>query len=71
MEHLLRRVGFEVQALYGDFFRQELRDESSEMIWIARNGQRMEQKHSEGYARHPVEPGEFDIEETEPAWGEE
>jgi ubiquinone/menaquinone biosynthesis C-methylase UbiE len=39
MEHLLKRVGFEVEAIYGDFFRQELRDESSEMIWIARNGQ--------------------------------
>lgn len=38
MEHLLRRVGFEVEALYGDFLRQALRDESSEMIWIARNG---------------------------------
>ena len=30
----------------------------------------MEQKHEEGYARHPVEPGEFDVWETEQAWGE-
>jgi len=36
MEHLLARVGFAVEAVYGDFFRQELRDESSEMIWVAR-----------------------------------
>lgn len=30
----------------------------------------MEQKHAEGYARHPVEPGEFDVWEAEQAWGE-
>lgn len=38
MEHLLARVGLAVEAVYGDFFRQELRDESSEMIWVARSG---------------------------------
>lgn len=37
MEHLLKRAGFEVDDVYGDFFRQELQDESSEMIWVARN----------------------------------
>jgi ubiquinone/menaquinone biosynthesis C-methylase UbiE len=36
MEHLLARAGFEVEALYGDFYRQELQDTSSEMIWVAR-----------------------------------
>jgi ubiquinone/menaquinone biosynthesis C-methylase UbiE len=36
MEHLLARVGFAVEAIYGDFFRQALRDESTEMIWVAR-----------------------------------
>jgi hypothetical protein len=30
----------------------------------------MERKHAEGYARHPVEPGEFDGWEKEQAWGE-
>jgi len=39
MEHLLARVGFAVEAVYGDFFRQELRDESSEMIWVVRSQQ--------------------------------
>lgn len=29
----------------------------------------MEKKHAAGYARHPVEPGEFDVWETEQAWG--
>jgi hypothetical protein len=37
MEHLLARAGFTVAALYGDFLRQEFRDESSEMIWVARS----------------------------------
>ena len=32
---------------------------------------KMEQRHAEGYARHPVEPGEFDLWETEQPWGEQ
>jgi ubiquinone/menaquinone biosynthesis C-methylase UbiE len=36
MEHLLRRVEFQVEAIYGDFFRNALSDESSEMIFVAR-----------------------------------
>jgi ubiquinone/menaquinone biosynthesis C-methylase UbiE len=36
MEHLLARTGFVVEALYGDFFGQELRDDHSEMIFFAR-----------------------------------
>ena len=35
MEHLLARTGFKVEALYGDFFRQELQDTSPDMIWVA------------------------------------
>lgn len=36
MVHLLARVGLEVEGLYGDFCRGELRDESTEMVWVAR-----------------------------------
>jgi hypothetical protein len=36
MEHLLARAGFAVTGLYGDFFRGEFRDDSSDMIWVAR-----------------------------------
>jgi SAM-dependent methyltransferase len=36
MEHLLARTGFEVQAVYGDFFGGELQDNSSEMVWVSR-----------------------------------
>ena len=28
----------------------------------------MERRHAKGYARHPVEPGEFDAWEAEQAW---
>jgi SAM-dependent methyltransferase len=36
MEHLLARVGFSMEAVYGDFFRHALADDSSDMIWVAR-----------------------------------
>jgi ubiquinone/menaquinone biosynthesis C-methylase UbiE len=36
MEHLLKRAGFEVSQVYGDFERQELRDDSPHMVWLAR-----------------------------------
>jgi len=36
MEHLLRRVGFEIEALYGDFYRAPLDSKSTEIIWVAR-----------------------------------
>lgn len=35
MEHVLARVGFAVDALYGDFSRHPLADNSSDMIWVA------------------------------------
>ena len=36
MEHLLARAGFEIEALYGDFFGGDFQDSSPEMVWIAR-----------------------------------
>ncbi len=35
MEHLLARVGFTVDAVYGDFSRHPLADDSSDMVWVA------------------------------------
>lgn len=35
MEHVLRRAGFRVDNLYGDFFRHPLEDKSASMIWVA------------------------------------
>jgi SAM-dependent methyltransferase len=37
MEHMLRRVGFEVAAVYGDFYKHSLAGNSEQMIWVARN----------------------------------
>ena len=34
MEHLLARVGFEILAVYGDFLKHELNNDSSEMIYV-------------------------------------
>ncbi len=31
---------------------------------------KLEQQHAEGYAKHPVAPSEFDVWESEQAWGE-
>lgn len=36
MEHLLARAGFEIEALYGDFFGSPFQDLSPEMVWVAR-----------------------------------
>ncbi len=32
--------------------------------------EKLEQQHAKGYAKHPVRPSEFDVWETEQAWGE-
>ena len=37
MEHLLIRTGFNVEAIYGDFDGQALENDSSELIWVARD----------------------------------
>jgi len=37
MEHLLTLTGFEIEEIYGDFSREELTDESTEMVWVAKN----------------------------------
>lgn len=37
MEHLLARMGFEGRVVYGDFFKNPLEENSSEMIWLAGN----------------------------------
>lgn len=36
MEHLLALTGYEVEALYGNFHREPLDDESGSMIWVAK-----------------------------------
>ena len=36
MEHLLTLTGFDVEEVYGDFSREELIDEATEMVWVAK-----------------------------------
>jgi len=36
MVHLLRRTGYVIDAVYGDFFRHELQKDSSEMVWVVK-----------------------------------
>lgn len=36
MEHLLARAGFQIDAVFGDFLRSPLQDDSTEMIWLVR-----------------------------------
>ena len=36
VEHLLARVGFEIETVYGDFYKSELTDSSPSMIWVAK-----------------------------------
>ena len=38
IECLFRLTGFEIEALYGDFFRAPFTDESTEMIYVLRKG---------------------------------
>ena len=37
MEHLLKRAGFSIEAVYADFFKNELSRDSDQMIWIVKN----------------------------------
>ena len=34
------------------------------------NDREMEKRHAEGYRKNPVEPGEFDLWEGDPSWGD-
>jgi SAM-dependent methyltransferase len=36
MEHLLKRTGYKIKAVYGDFYKEALTDESDQMIWVAK-----------------------------------
>jgi metal-responsive CopG/Arc/MetJ family transcriptional regulator len=47
------------------FIREALR-QAMEYYRVAE----LERQHAAGYARHPVEPGEFDLWQDEQQWGE-
>ncbi len=37
-ETFLERTGFVIESVYGDFFRHDLQNDSSDMVWVARRG---------------------------------
>jgi metal-responsive CopG/Arc/MetJ family transcriptional regulator len=67
-EPLLDQVDKAIQAL--DTTRSAfIRDALQLKLWQLRIDE-LERKHAEGYARHPVEPGEFDVWEAEQEWSQ-
>ena len=36
MEHLLDRAGYTIEAVFGDFFKRPLLDDSPSMVWLAK-----------------------------------
>jgi hypothetical protein len=67
-ESLLRRVDKTIQNLgvgRSEFIRHALETALRDLA-IAE----MERQHEEGYRHHPIEPGEFDVWESEQAWGD-
>lgn len=68
-EPLLAQVDQVIQDL--DITRSAFIREALQLALRQYKIARMEQQHAEGYARHPVEPGEFDVWESEQAWDEQ
>lgn len=66
-EPLLAEVDQVVQTL--NTTRSAFIREALELALQRHTTAEREKKHAEGYARHPVEPGEFDVWEDEQAWG--
>jgi Arc/MetJ-type ribon-helix-helix transcriptional regulator len=67
-EPLLSEVDRVIQSL--DTTRSAFIREALQLALWQHKVAEMERKQAEGYARHPVEPGEFDGWDDEQAWGE-
>ena len=67
-EPLLAEVDRAIQAL--NTTRSAFVRDALQLALRQRKIADMERQHAEGYARHPVEPGEFDVWVEEQAWGE-
>lgn len=67
-EELLARVDRAVQALGTS--RSAFARSAFRMALEQLREQELERQHRHGYARFPVEPGEFDIWEDEQDWGD-
>jgi metal-responsive CopG/Arc/MetJ family transcriptional regulator len=67
-EHLAHEVDRTVEKLgttRSGFTRDALRDALAKI-----DREELERRHRQGYERHPVRPGEFDVWEDEQAWVE-
>ncbi len=62
MDEMARRMGTSRSGLV----RTAVRDALDR--WRARE---LEERHRKGYERHPVRPGEFDMDESRLSWGDE
>jgi metal-responsive CopG/Arc/MetJ family transcriptional regulator len=60
------RVSKELCTTRSAFARKALRD-----ALVRYSLEQQEQKHRQGYERHPISPDEFLVWETEQAWGDE
>lgn len=67
-ESLLAEVDRAVDAL--NISRSAFIREALQLALWQYTIQELEGKHAEGYARHPVEPDEFDVWEAEQVWSE-
>ena len=68
-EPLLAEVDRVIQAL--DTTRSAFIREALQLALRRHKIAKMERQQAEGYARHPVEPGEFDVWVAEQAWAEQ
>jgi Arc/MetJ-type ribon-helix-helix transcriptional regulator len=66
-EPLLIQVDQAIQAL--NTTRSAFIREAILLALRQQKTRKLEQQQAEGYTRHPVEPGEFDIWESEQVWG--
>jgi metal-responsive CopG/Arc/MetJ family transcriptional regulator len=60
------RISKELHTTRSAFARKALRD-----ALVRYEEQRLEEKHRQGYLRHPVQTDEFSAWEAEQAWGDE
>lgn len=60
------RVAEELQTSRSAFIREAL-----EAALRRHHALQLEQQHEQGYAKHPIEPGEFDLWVDEQRWGAE
>jgi metal-responsive CopG/Arc/MetJ family transcriptional regulator len=67
-EMLLTRIDETVTALNTN--RSAFARQAFELALTRQTIARQEQQDAEGYARSPVQPGEFDVWQTEQAWGD-